>query len=454
MAFDSNDILLAGAARADITPPVNCLLGGFAGRDHGCEGMHDPLSVTALALSRHGRKGVILGIDLLGLTDGQMDEIWKRSGQRFGLEPGQLFVNCSHTHAGPLMSPHFNSGFCTGEKVCLPDTAYVERFIETTVGAIGRALDSLQPACASWGIGKTYIGINRRAQDVSLYSKEATGYENFPNPGKETDRSCPVIMVNDRDGRPIALVFGASCHPTTMRFDNYLISAEFPGVTRRILEEGLDGALSIFLQGTAGDVKPRQVADGNIFRSGTYNDIEVVGKELADDVKTTIKDGLKPLDVDMGFSLRRFQLPFDDTWNAATYRRFIVENEAEYRRVWAEHWLKKIQQGVPVPKSMDLALSIFEVAPDLRFLGIAGELLTDMGRKIRQQFSRGTTLAFGYTNGDIGYIPDADVLREGGYEATETVFYMGDMPAPWHEDMERVILDGFVELKKNISGNR
>jgi hypothetical protein len=450
MVSYSNTVLLAGSARTDITPPLDCLLAGFAARDHGCEGLHDNLSVTALALSRYGKRAVILGIDLIGLADEQMDEIWRRSKRQFDLEPGQLFINCSHTHAGPITRAPFNSRFCPEGKVCPPDADYIERFIESTLGTIDRALGNLQPAYANWDVGKTCIGINRRAQDVSIYSIQATGYENFPNPHKETDRACPVILVTDTGRKPIALVFGASCHPTTMRFDNYLISAEYPGVARRILEEDLDGAPSLFLQGTAGDVKPRQVAEAASFRSGTYDDIEAVGKELAADVKKTIEKGLKPLDMDIKSSLKHVSLPFDRRWNHEKYRRYAGESEPEYRRVWARHWLRKIAQGESVPETMDLTLAILELAPELRFLGIAGELLTDMSLKIKNRFHGGTTLAFGYTNGDIAYIPDAAVLKEGGYEATESVFFMEDMPAPWHENIEDIILKGFDELRETL----
>jgi len=442
--------LLAGAARADITPPVDCLLGGFAGRDHGCEGLHDNLSVTALALTRQGKRAVIIGMDILKLSNEQVDRIWKGANERCGLKPGELFINCSHTHAGPIMTPPFNRKFCPENEECPPDADYIDRLIETTALTVERAFENQKTASADWAAGKTYIGINRRAQDISIYSEQATGYENFPNPDKETDRSCPVMLVSGDDRQPIALLFGASCHPTTMRYNNYLISAEFPGVARRILEKNLNGAPSLFLQGTAGDVKPRQVAIENGFRNGNFDDVEAVGTELADDVQKTIENGLTPLELNIKYAVKRFAIPFADGWTEETYRRYAGENEPEYRRVWARYWLKQIAKGAPIPKSLDLTLSILELTPGVRFLGVAGELLTDMALKIKHHFADGESLLFGYTNGEIAYIPDAAVLREGGYEATETIFFSQHMPAPWHEDIEKIILDGFDELQGKL----
>jgi len=127
------------------------------------------------------------------------------------------------------------------------------------------------------------------------------------------------------------------------------------------------------------------------------------------------------------------------------------ENESEYRRIWAKHWLDRIGTGETIPESRDLTLSIMELSPELRFLGIAGELLTDMGLKIGSRFASGTTLPMGYTNGRIGYIPDSWVMKEGGYEPVETIYFTNDMPAPWREDIETVICRGFDDLQRILA---
>ncbi|MEI6501468.1 MAG: hypothetical protein WCP21_10655, partial [Armatimonadota bacterium] len=47
---DARQCLLAGTATVDLTPPVGTPLAGFAARDHGSEGIHDPLHAKALVL--------------------------------------------------------------------------------------------------------------------------------------------------------------------------------------------------------------------------------------------------------------------------------------------------------------------------------------------------------------------------------------------------------------------
>lgn len=455
MTCNDDDTLLAGAAHIDITPPPDCLLDGFAARDHGCEGIHDELYAEAVAFSRHGDKAVILGLDLLGLTDDQIDTIWEKAERRFGLAPDRLFINCSHTHAGPMIRPRYNSKFCKDGEACLPDEDYIETLIEKILDAIDTSLGNMRPSRVEWAMGKTKIGIYRRSKDISIYkgviSKRHRIFENFPNFEKDVDRNCPALLFTGLDGKPIGLIFSASCHPTTMSYDNYTVSAEYPGAAKRILRERFDGVTPLFLQGIGGDVKPYRVADGDRFRSGTYEDVEAVGKELARDVIRALEKGTFPVDISIRTALKRYPLPLAFGWDEETYRIMSTENESEYRRIWAKHWLDRIASGETIPVSRDITLSIFELSPTLRFLGIAGELLTDMGWILEGLFRNGTTLPMGYTNGRIGYIPDSQVMKEGGYEPVETIYFTNDMPAPWRDDIEYILRLSFRDLERRLS---
>ena len=59
--------LLAGVARATITPPVGIPLVGFAGRGPSVA-VHDDLTATALALESGDTRALILTADLLFFT--------------------------------------------------------------------------------------------------------------------------------------------------------------------------------------------------------------------------------------------------------------------------------------------------------------------------------------------------------------------------------------------------
>ncbi|MFA6473225.1 MAG: neutral/alkaline non-lysosomal ceramidase N-terminal domain-containing protein [Candidatus Latescibacterota bacterium] len=445
--------LLAGVGRMDITPPGNCFLEGFAGRDHTAEGIHDPLEVTALALSTLQKDAVVISVDILDIPDAIIDILWEKIYTRFNLEPRQILLNSSHTHAGPMTWPRIDPDQYPERNRCFPDPEYIEKLVGNTVIAVEKAFESRRPASASCGIGDTHIGICRRAKDISTYRGPASGYlgiyANYPNPFNEIDRTCPVIQFTDPFGAPIALIFGASCHPTTMSHDNYLVSAEYPGAARRIIERHLE-APALFLQGISGDVKPRQVALEDSFRSGTYEDVEAVGAELAKDVFRILDSGLKPLDIRLRFALERFPVPLDPGWDEKMYHKYLDIKQPIHRKIWAEWWLDKINRGETVPREIPMTLSIFELSKELRFACLAGEVLTGMGLKVKKHFPQGITLPLGYSNGRTGYIPDAGVLREGGYEAVESIFFTPFMPAPWRKDIDYTILGALDTLIENM----
>ena len=445
--------LRAGVGRTDITPPPDCFLEGFAGRDHEAEGIHDRLKATALALSAHNRPTVIVSLDILDLPDNLVDVIWKKVKTHYHLEPRKILLNCSHTHAGPMTWLRIHTEEASDRKKVYPDEKYIQHLVENIVTAIGKAIGDLRPARAFWGIGETHIGICRRSPDASVYRGAPSGYlgifANYPNPGKEIDRTCPVISLTDERERPIALVFGASCHPTTMSHDNYLVSAEYPGVARRIIEETYQTP-ALFLQGIAGDVKPRRVAEETSFRSGTYEDVEAVGAELAGDVKNAIEKGLAPLDIRIRGALKRVPVPLAPDWDETVWRSYTDACHPAHRRMWGEWWLRKKLAGEPIPSSLNMTLSLLELSGELRIAALAGEVLTDMGLTMKRSFLRGTTLVLGYSNGRSAYIPDSAILREGGYEAIESVFFTPTMPAPWREDIDDTILAAFRELEKEL----
>src|SRR5439155_14442721 len=56
---------------------------------------------------------------------------------------------------------------------------------------------------------------------------------------------------------PIASVVNYACHPTTLAWENTLISPDFPGAMRELVH-GATGAPCIFIQGASGDLGPRE----------------------------------------------------------------------------------------------------------------------------------------------------------------------------------------------------
>src|SRR5215207_7491452 len=95
--------LRAGAAKADITPPVGHPMWGYAARrDAPSVGVLDPLQARALVLAAGGRRVALVSLDLgRAPTRDSTAAIRARVKEAAGV--GHIFLVASHTHHGPVL---------------------------------------------------------------------------------------------------------------------------------------------------------------------------------------------------------------------------------------------------------------------------------------------------------------------------------------------------------------
>src|SRR5882762_8360533 len=96
--------LLAGVARADITPPVGIAHLNWGSQTHVEAAGIDPAGMyaTALALSDGKQKFVMVDIDALFPTGA--DEIAQRASALTGIPAAHIRLGSTHTHSGPSVS--------------------------------------------------------------------------------------------------------------------------------------------------------------------------------------------------------------------------------------------------------------------------------------------------------------------------------------------------------------
>ena len=77
------------------------------------------------------------------------------------------------------------------------------------------------------------------------------------------DDTVLVARATDEQGRTLATIVNYACHPTTLAWENTLISPDYPGAMREVVE-GATRAPCVFLQGASGDVGPREGFVGDV----------------------------------------------------------------------------------------------------------------------------------------------------------------------------------------------
>ena len=104
MSNSSGDarVLLAGVARAVITPPIGIRMLGYTVQEGCSQDVERDLTATVLILSDGSTPVVIAALDVVFVPLPHADRIRAAIGRRVGIPAENVLLNCSHTHLGPM----------------------------------------------------------------------------------------------------------------------------------------------------------------------------------------------------------------------------------------------------------------------------------------------------------------------------------------------------------------
>jgi hypothetical protein len=194
-----------------------------------------------------------------------------------------------------------------------------------------------------------------------------------------------VLRVVDEDGAPIASLVNFACHPTSSTDRMYAISADYPGVMKRLVEAE-EGGICLFALGCAGNLVPIQ-------RKGLSK--RRLGLSLGGEV------------------LKRLQwLPVAGDLPLAARQHSVELTYKEEKRVDGRHTLRVELQALRIGETV--------------LLGLPGEILVELGLALRERARMQAPLfLISMANESIGYICHRRAFEEGGYEPTSSRFVPG-----------------------------
>lgn len=238
-----------GFGRIDITPPVGIYhrMWGAALHDRST-GVHKPLMATALWLESLDGKHhhLVLGLDHCLLPKEEFDAIRASVGEQLAIKPENVFVSMSHTHGSAWMSrsrAHLPGGDLIGP--------YLDELAKKCVAASSVAADDAEQATLLYGTARCSLAAHRDFWDTT--SKQfVCGF----NPAGPADDTVLVAKAIACDGRILGTLVNYACHPTTLAWENTLISPDYVGAMREVIEK-YAGAVCLFLQGASGNLGPR-----------------------------------------------------------------------------------------------------------------------------------------------------------------------------------------------------
>lgn len=264
----------AGAASVDVTPPPGVAMAGWSNQRHEVSaGTHGTLRTSALVLgSETGPGAAVLVLEICVVSMPEAALLRRRVGEALGLPPRAVRVSATHAHACPALNEICGSWLRAGRDA-LEDyrLELLERSVRCAVEAAGR----LRPARVRHARGESSVPVYRR---VVSGGRVRVGLDRRA----PVRRALDVVRLDDADDRRIATIAALGAHPTVLAGGNEMISAEFPGVARAIVEER-SGAPCLYLQGAAADVGPRRSFTDRI------DDVESLGREVGHHVLALVE---------------------------------------------------------------------------------------------------------------------------------------------------------------------
>ena len=232
--------ITAGAAKVEITPPVGTPLAGYSKRrGKPSVGIRDPLFVRVLVLSDGEDQLVLVSADLLLFPPPLADSILDKTSKELKIPRQAIVLAGTHTHSG---TGSIAQGFLYEMVFGSYRPEVVEGIKGRVIWAIRQALEHQQPV--RWGIGR---------RDNLLWGL----VENRVDVVDGLDPGVAVLLVESMQGQPVAILTNAAAHPTLMDSKDFRFSADYPGELCRVVETAYPGVVCLFVNGTAGDLRPR-----------------------------------------------------------------------------------------------------------------------------------------------------------------------------------------------------
>jgi len=300
------------------------------------------------------------------------------------------------------------------------------------------------------------------------------------------DDTVLVARLADFHGKTVATVLNYACHPTTLAWDNTLISPDYVGACRELVEQATVAPM-FFIQGASGDLGPRDgfvgdvaVADANGRQLGhaalaaleslapPCTRFEYAGPVVSGAVIGTWKH--QPLSADARrekavWRQRRWivDLPYRSGLSTpAEIDAELAERQAAERAARAANdeslardcrarveimTRQKIRLGsLPVGPTFPFPLHVWQLG-DAIWVAVESEHYQVLQRSLRERFPRKAIIVATIVNGSIPtYLPTREIYGTGIYQETIALLAPGCL--------ERLIEEIAKQIEKWVEGGR
>ncbi|RBP28227.1 MULTISPECIES: neutral/alkaline non-lysosomal ceramidase N-terminal domain-containing protein [Bacillus] len=380
-----------GVCKVDITPPLGIDFIGYH-RDTGINNIEERIYGTVFVFEKDEMKTAFISIDNIGMLVEDTNIIRERVASELHVPVERITVVYTHTHSGPETVG--NHPLIKSYKTILLNNVVQGAVIANT---------NMTPCEVGWDVTTGDIGVNRRERTPDGKAKMGTNIEGI------VDKRIGLLAIRNAETKELSgIVVFCTAHPNVLKGDSDVLSADYPGMTREILERIVNCPV-IIVQGAAGNVNAKYRGSREALKKMAYT--------LSGHVLTMLPIVTYSPIVNLRTVSSTMQMKLKDIPEMNEIRKMAQLVEKQWgvnTDEWLTHVLEKYKQGIRQLR-VDLEVQLFQINDGI-FSGIPMEPFSETALEMKESLQNDLAFLCGYTNGYIGYLPTKEEYAYGGYE--------------------------------------
>ena len=402
-------MLKTGFSRVDITPPLGTSLEGYFHERH-AEGMLDPLYLNAIAISVDEETVVIITADFEMINKKYADKIRATISERVKLPTDNIMICILHQHTSIAIRDTKNNSV-------MEDKAYLDLLWRKFSDVAEMAINDLSEAELFYGIKETDVKLSfiRRylLKDGTYMTNPISRLDDVVRPVRDADNNVRLLRFK-RDGKNDIALVNFSTHPDVI--GGSLMSADWPGFTRRFVESDIENVSCILINGVQGDANHYDFTSE--LKNG-YEHSKFMGRTIANTV-IDIWDSLTPEKPESLTSGYETVYNKTRTEGLEDYEEALkISSDPDQSKYTGAELgrASRILELRQAPIFQTISVTVINLGK-IGFVGLGGEPFTQYGDDLRAAAPDRFIIASCCTNGGDGYLPTTEAFKEeGGYEA-------------------------------------
>lgn len=414
--------LKVGAAAVKITPPVGIGMAGYY-FERGAQGTNDDLYAKAMVLEQGGVRAALVGLDLISVPRGVVEEARERIEKATGIPAGHVMISATHAHTGPILAGRGSRDDGLGGSGEL-SVQYTSTLPSLIAEAVKAAAGKREPAQALAGLGREEnLSYNRRffMKDGSVSWNPGKLRPTVVRPAGPIDPDVGVVLFQSPNGRSpakaIATYVNFAMHPDTVGGQHF--SADYPGVLAKLLGayKG-EEMVTVFANGCCGNINHVDVNWAGAQKG--YGEASRIATVLAAEVFQTYKKVQVLKAAELRVRSRKVILPLPKVTPEeieaarATLKQYTMKDNRGFMDKVQAH--KVLDVAAREGKGHEVEVQVIALGDELAWVSMPGEIFVELGLAIKQASPFRYTLIAELANGSVGYIPDKKAYAEGNYE--------------------------------------